>query len=32
MAGNSVVQACHHHAPPMRALLVKLVKLVAQSL
>src|SRR5260370_38060649 len=32
MAGDSVVQACHHHAPPMRPLLVKLVKLVAQRL
>src|SRR5260221_5908426 len=32
MAGDSVVQARHHHAPPMRALLVKLVELVAQRL
>src|SRR6266446_5309876 len=32
MARDSVVEARHHHAPPMRALLVKLIKLVAQRL
>ena len=32
MAGDPVVQAHHHHAPPMRTLLVKLVELVAQRL
>src|SRR5207245_11738521 len=26
VAGDAVVQAYHHHAPPLRALLVKLVK------
>src|SRR5260370_35123767 len=32
MAGDSVVQARHHHAPPMPPLLVKLAKLAAQPL
>src|SRR5580693_4778657 len=32
MAGDAVVQADHHHAPPMRPFLVKLVEFIAQSL
>src|SRR5712671_3863472 len=32
MAGDAVVQADHHHAPPMRAFLVKLVEFIAQRL
>src|SRR5260370_40712385 len=32
MAGDPVVQTHHHHAPPIRALVVKLIELVAQRL
>src|SRR5260370_2650852 len=32
VAGDAVVQADHHHAPPMRAFLVKLVEFIAQRL
>src|SRR5216684_4078716 len=32
VAGDAIVQADHHHAPPMRTLLVKLIELVAQRL
>src|SRR5260370_33484192 len=32
VAGDAVVQADHHHAPPLRALFVKLIERVAQRL
>src|SRR6266446_7482133 len=32
VAGDAIVQADHHHAPPSRTLLVKLIELVAQRL
>src|SRR5712672_2944905 len=32
VAGNTIVQANHHHPPPMRTFLVKLVKFVVQRL
>src|SRR6266478_5020931 len=32
VAGDAIVQADHHHAPPLRTLLVKLIELVAQRL
>src|ERR1700724_106585 len=32
VAGDAIMQADHHHAPPMRTLLVKLITLVAQRL
>src|SRR3981189_2867271 len=32
VAGDAIVQADHHHAPPLRAFLVKLIELVAQRL
>src|SRR5260370_32212171 len=32
VAGDAIVQADYHHAPPLRTLLVKLIELVAQRL
>src|SRR5260370_23212459 len=32
VAGDAIVQTDHHHAPPMRSLLVKLIELVAERL
>src|SRR5260370_1167725 len=32
VAGDAIVQADHHHAPPMRTFVVKLIELVAQRL